>query len=528
MHPLSNRTPEARPSFSGMRALVADQHMSVRTWLRELLTTLGIVSVSMAGSSADLIRHLKNAATPFDIVLCDHQLDPRCDGLQLLEELRYQKILPLVTIFLIVTGERQYPRVVAAAEFAPDDYLIKPFSPSVLEERLGIALQRKHHLRIAHALIDQGKFENALNACDQAMAGSSHFLLDTLRLKAEVLVSLGRIEEASGLYSSIAEKRTVPWARMGYAMTLHRQGRSEEAEQIASTLNAEHPEFLSVYDFMARLKEESGELAEAAGYLERASNIAASTKRLRHLAEVAEAQGDHARARSALQKVVERTRRSSMLQVSDYLRLLRATQAEDASVEAEQIVRDMHQDLRADPDPGARLALTVAGALASRHARRDEEAGRQVEAALALHAEAEVDASLTLELANACATTGKPEEAASLARQLADKEMGCSFDALLKRIGLQREGQSLSEIPSADASRAPGQDIEACVEATEQALASLAELWNDELARQCRTLLATAFRAAPRDRRVIGWHIRYNTLAAACGAEHHKPGSQPA
>ena len=522
MHPLKNRTPQAHPSFSGMRALVADQHMSVRTWLRELLTTLGIVSVSMAGSRVDLIRHLKNAAAPFDIVLCDHQLDPRCDGLHLLEELRYEKILPLVTIFLIVTGERQYPRVVAAAEFAPDDYLIKPFSPSVLEDRLRIALQRKHHLHIAHALIDQGEGEKALSACDQALAKSGHFLLDTLRLKAELLVSLGRIEEASELYNSIAEKRMVPWARMGYAMTLHKQGRSEEAEQIADTLNTEHPEFLSVYDFMARLKEEKGELAEAADYLERASNIASSTDRLRHLAEVADAQGDHARARGALQKVVERTRKSSMLQVSDYIKLLRATHAEDASVEAEQIARDMQQDLRTSTDAETQVALEVAGALVAHHARRDEEASRHVDAALALHAEVELElsAALTLELASACAETGREEEAGILARQLAQRSggQGGAFDARLNRI---------VQAHPAPATEGREPEIEACVEATEYVLSHLAETWDDELARQCRILLATAFSAAPRDRRVIGWHIRYNKLAAACGAEHHKPGTQP-
>ncbi|WP_417068127.1 response regulator [Niveibacterium terrae] len=531
MNPLNSRTSQAHRSLNGMRALVADQHISVRTWLRELLTTLGIVSVSMAGSSGDLIRHLRNAASPFDIVLCDHQLDPRSDGLHLLEELRYQKILPLVTIFMIVTGERQYPRVVAAAEFAPDDYLIKPFSPSVLEDRLRVALQRKHHLHIAHALIDQGEHEKALSACDQAMAKSSHFLLDTLRLKAEVLVSLGRIEEASALYNSIAEKRMVPWARMGYAMTLHKQGRSEEAEQIAGTLNVEHPEFLSVYDFMARLKEEKGELAEAADYLERASNIASSTDRLRHLADVADAQGDHIRARGALQKVVERTRKSSMLQVSDYLKLLRATQADDASVEAEQIARDMQHDLRASTDNQTRMAIEVAGALVAHHARRDEEANRHVDTALALHAESGtgISSPLTLELANACAATGRQEDAGMLARQLTQhgEGRGATFDALLKRIGLPREELAGPESPTPAATEERGQAIEACVEAAEYVLMSLAESWDGELARQCRILLATAFNAAPRDRRVIEWHIRYNKLAAACGAEHHKAGSQP-
>ena len=33
-------------------------------------------------------------------------------------------------------GERSYQRVLAVAEFAPDDYLIKPFSAAQLFERI--------------------------------------------------------------------------------------------------------------------------------------------------------------------------------------------------------------------------------------------------------------------------------------------------------------------------------------------------------------------------------------------------------
>ena len=40
------------------------------------------------------------------------------------------------TIFMMVTAERSYEKVVSAVELAPDDYLIKPFSGEVLRTRL--------------------------------------------------------------------------------------------------------------------------------------------------------------------------------------------------------------------------------------------------------------------------------------------------------------------------------------------------------------------------------------------------------
>lgn len=43
----------------------------------------------------------------------------------------------------MTTAEGSYERVVAAAEFAPDDYLLKPFNANNLKERLDRILTKK-------------------------------------------------------------------------------------------------------------------------------------------------------------------------------------------------------------------------------------------------------------------------------------------------------------------------------------------------------------------------------------------------
>jgi DNA-binding response OmpR family regulator len=81
--------------------------------------------------------------TPFDIILSDYLLEDGRDGQQLLEELRQQHLVPLSTVFMMITSERAYHNVVSVAELAPDDYLIKPFTADDLHGRLVRALYRK-------------------------------------------------------------------------------------------------------------------------------------------------------------------------------------------------------------------------------------------------------------------------------------------------------------------------------------------------------------------------------------------------
>ncbi|WP_341675933.1 response regulator [Niveibacterium sp. SC-1] len=565
-----------RPSFEGCRAVVADQHSSVRNWLREQLSTLGLTSVSLASSGVDLVRLLRNAPLPFDVVLCDHHLDPNRDGLQLLEELRYQRALPFHTIFILITAERHYPHVVAAAEFAPDDYLIKPFAPVLLEERLQDSMQRKRHLSPAHELLDAGEVDSALAACDKLIAGSSRYRLDVLRLKAELLVSLERVEEAAKIYEAVSSTRIVPWARMGLALTLQLQGRGGEAEAIALDLNEAHPEFISVYDFLARVREERGDLSGAAESLERAASITNSVDRLRRLADLAEAQGDHARASSALAKVLERTRKSSMLQVADYVKLVRSTLATGDVQEAKRLSRDIRTELRNDDSAETRVAFAVADALAAEHEDRSEDARVLVNQALEARATASdaVSDATTLELANACVVTQQVQAATELAEEVATRQkkttgsrlatsLGSLFGKLqsaltaspdaapVMELGPETElviaparasapPRALEATPSSPAGTVPagpaatagapsdesaeGVDVAQLLMATAAALQGLETSWSAESATECRRLLVCVFRAAPRERQVIDAHIRYNKLAAANGGERHKPG----
>lgn len=502
----------------GLRILIADQHVGIRTWMRELLSVIGATSVSMAANASEMMRMARNLT--FDIVICDHHLDDKRDGQQLLEELRFLHILPLRSVFMIATAERKYNHVVAAAEFAPDDYLVKPYTPGQLSNRLERALHKKTALAHVFDHLEVCDHESALHACDRVMRLSPRYTLDALRIKAESLVALARIDEASALYQSIATTRAVPWARMGYAMMLQRQKRLDEAKDEATLLNDEYPEFLSVYDLLARIHEEAGELAKAIEYLERASAITSSsnTDRLRHIADIAEVAGDRPKVISTLRRVVERTQRSSLLKVDDYLALTRNLLDEERVDEAAAIADDMRHETR--KAQSGELASEVVTAMVQRGKGRLADARSALDRALALFDAEQAAASdlMAVEIAEESVQHGDIGRAAAIMARMSGKE--ALPDKIKSRLDSWLQSETEGTPGDGDAQRAFGERM---MEALADAIVVLEGNWSPDNAEKTRQLLIDAFTLMPRDKRVIQAHIRYNSIAVKHGGERHSP-----
>lgn len=508
--------------LSGLRILIADQHVSIRTWMRELLSVIGATSVSMASNASELMRMARNIG--YDIIICDHHLDEKRDGQQLLEELRFLHILPLRSVFMIASAERQYNHVVAAAEFAPDDYLVKPYTPGQLAARLDRALQKKKALRHVFDHLEICAHEDAIHACDRAITLTPRYSLDALRIKAESLIAIGRAEEATAIYQSIASTQAVPWARMGYAMMLQREKKYDAAKDEAYLLNQEYPEFLSVYDLLARIHEETGEYQKAIELLERASSITSSTNtdRLRKIAEVAEVAGDRNKVISTLKRVVERTQRSSMLKVDDYLSLTRNLLDEKRVDEAAAIADEMRVETR--KFQSGELASEVASAMVHRGKGKMTEARSSLDKAFELldaDATAATD-TLAVEIAEEAAQHGEVGRAAAVVARLAGK---ASLPGMIKaRLSSWFESDGAGD--TADAADGKARQAvfgEQIMISMAESLERLDQNWSEEQAVRTREILIDAFTLMPRDKRVINAHIRYNSIAVKNGGQRHSP-----
>lgn len=149
--------------------LLIDDMPEMRSAMRIQLTDAGLEKCDQARSIKEAIDRLKEKR--YDLIVCDYNLGQGADGQQLLELVRRKKILPLSTAFMIVTGETGYEQVSTAAEYAPDDYLLKPFTADLLGTRLGRILDKKAALAPIYSQMgEKGDRTKALAACEALLA----------------------------------------------------------------------------------------------------------------------------------------------------------------------------------------------------------------------------------------------------------------------------------------------------------------------------------------------------------------------
>lgn len=412
-------------SLTKKRVLIVDRHSPARDSLRLMLGALGVTAVHGAGSSAEVIRQVKG--NRFDIILSDFVLDDGRDGQQLLEELRHAHLIPLGTVYMIITSERSYTNVVALAELAPDDYLIKPFTSEQLQARLVRAIYKKHVLRKIYEQIERGALQEAIAACDRVIQQQPVYQYDALRFKGELLHQLGRTAEAEVVYRRVLEGRVVPWAKMGLATALRDRNALEEAEQLADQVIQEAPEFLSAYDFLASVHEAQGKLKEAQQVLQRAADASPhNTLRQRLVGDVAARNKDLLAAERAYGKVIARNKGSSLRTVDDYANLSRVL-IERGDVDASRkISAEMKREWRGDKQ--AELAALVAESLCLDLEGAGDKAQAIVAQAIALQQQVDAEAAekgrhvsqrLSVDLAHACYATGHADAAQQIMRQVA-------------------------------------------------------------------------------------------------------------
>ena len=415
---------EAFIDYSALRALVVDDSPSMRNALRLTLSNFGITKIQMVANAAEAIFQIKNRS--YDFILCDFNLGEGRDGQQLLEELRHSHLISLETIFMMVTAESYYEKVVATAELAPDDYMIKPFSAELLRSRLTGILQRKRAFRDAYWHFQEQDLEASIAACDDLMRSKPKYAVDALRFKGELLVALGRFEEAEALYQQVVMMRAIPWARLGLARALHLQMKGEAAEEELRDVLEHAPEMVAAYDLLSDVCLEKKDTAAAQEALEMGVVISAKTvRRQQKLGEVAYGNGDLDTARTAFDNVLEKGRHSIFITPADFGNLCRV-QLEQGDLNAVSDTLKKHKGaLQASPE--GKLVMAVTQGVA--HTR----AGDLVEAAKALDEAASLrvngtrgDAQLMLDLAGACMAHGRHDEAdavvAEVARNAHDSE----------------------------------------------------------------------------------------------------------
>jgi CheY-like chemotaxis protein len=400
--------------------LVVDPNPGMRTHLQNMLNQSGITRIEFAVNAGTAIKQV--ARRSYDVILCEYDLDganggaggPGQDGQQLLEDLRHHKLIPPWAIFIMLTAENAPDKVLGAAELAPTDYVLKPFTAGTLHERIGRALARRAALLPAWQQVAQGHPRAAIQSCIDGAAATPRFAFDFARLQAELYASLDEHAAAEGLYRQVLAARPLGWAGLGLARALLARERIDEAAALLDALVADNPRLMAAYDLLARCHALRGEPARAQKTLEDAVAISPHmVRRLRTLGEVALEAGDAGAAEKSYRQVVARSRHSEFRSPEDHLGLVRALVRKGDPAAAGGVIRDMERALRGAPETAACAAI----ATALLHEAGGNPAGAAAQLKLAVDAVrggGTLTRGVRLDLARACLAHRLDEEASAV------------------------------------------------------------------------------------------------------------------
>ena len=121
-----------------MKALVVDDSKSMRNIVKAGLKQMNAFGeIKEAVNGVDALEKIKNDG-PFDLVLLDWYM-PEMEGYDCLVEIR-KKPEWNDTKVMMVTTENQQENVIKAVMAGANEYLMKPFTPEMLEEKVRMVL----------------------------------------------------------------------------------------------------------------------------------------------------------------------------------------------------------------------------------------------------------------------------------------------------------------------------------------------------------------------------------------------------
>jgi CheY-like chemotaxis protein/Tfp pilus assembly protein PilF len=331
--------------YAGKLFLVVDSVPEMQRAMAMTLATFGVEKVEYAGRAGDALA--KMARYEFDVVLCDYDLGNGYDGLYLLEELKERNLIKQSCVFMIVTGERRAQRVISAAELAPDDYLLKPFTGEMLSQRLAKAMRKRAAFRPVDEAIMRNEYLAAIEICGRKIAERGEFALDFMKLKGSLSLRIGDYDTARNLYMDVLRIKDAPWAKLGLAKAMTGLGAHEQARMLFQEVLAENDRIMEAYDWLARLYREDKSLEAAQDVLKKATDISPVViRRQKALAEVAFLNNDLGTAEAACSETLEIARYTWHRTPNHYAMLARIQLAQGETGNASRTLGRLRRDFR--------------------------------------------------------------------------------------------------------------------------------------------------------------------------------------
>jgi len=122
-----------------MRILVVDDFSTMRRIIKNILKQLGFTNVVDADDGTTAWQVLNS--DKIDFIISDWNM-PKMSGIDLLRKVRGSEEFA-DTPFLMVTAEAQQENLVEAVQAKVSNYIVKPFTPDTLEQKINKIFDKK-------------------------------------------------------------------------------------------------------------------------------------------------------------------------------------------------------------------------------------------------------------------------------------------------------------------------------------------------------------------------------------------------
>lgn len=307
------------------RILIIDDLVDARSSLKKMMALLGANLIDTANDGRQATEMI--AEHNYDIILSDYNLESGKDGQQILEEARFTNRLKASALYIMVTGENAIDMVMGALEYEPDNYITKPYTLSMLQERLSRILLIKNEFKAINAALDAKDFELALKLAKEHLKHKPKLVMPLTRIIGKLYMRQKNYSAAKDAYEHLLKQKSVAWARLGQAICLHHLGESHQALAIIEQALIKHPMYVQCYDWYATILLSLGKEAKAQQQLQKAVELSPkAVLRQMELGRVAYQNGDYVTAEHAYDQAIKLGRYSCYKNTESYLQFVSAAQ----------------------------------------------------------------------------------------------------------------------------------------------------------------------------------------------------------
>jgi len=278
--------------YTNKTILIVDDQKPFSMMLKTMLANQGVKDIHFVETAEQAVKIAHRVQ--YDIYLLDYNLGSGKNGIQLLDYLKKNKLIPNHAICFIVTGDGTTEMVLTAIEKSPDDYLMKPFSEIQLNKRLKLAAQRKLLYQDIYQSISEKKYEVAIQQCKEKIAQETKNLNTYKNLLAEIYIQTEKYTEAEAILKPLVDLRLLVRSSINLGKSYYLQKKYLQAINVLKQLIKHSPLQMEAYQWLARAYKENNQLEKALIVLTKAAEITNhSIERHQELALLANEMQEH-------------------------------------------------------------------------------------------------------------------------------------------------------------------------------------------------------------------------------------------